>query len=390
MTNELENFSLEVDAWIEEHCPESMRSPMPVSEQVWASSDIHFPTTDSKIWFDAMVSKGWCTPEWPVEYGGGGLSFEESKVLRSRLKFFGCRPAQINFGISMLGPVILEFGTEAQKKEFLPKISRGEIWWCQGFSEPGAGSDLANISTSAVLKGSEYLINGSKIWTSEANKADWMYCLVRTAKTEKKQAGISFILLNLRQPNIDIKPIKLLSGQSPFCQVFFDDVLAKESHRIASENDGWKVAKRLLEFERTMMADLGSEGAVDIEPIKTYKNSRAIDAPGQLKLRKKIIKHEMRNHLVDLTMARTGIESKSGFSPAALILKYISTEETQTRWELNVASLGAGGLEIVEKSQGPKQEIAKSFFYSKAYTIAGGSSEVQLNIISKHILGLPS
>jgi len=390
MTNELESFSLEVDAWIEEHCPESMRSPMPVSEQVWASSDIHFPTTDSKIWFDAMVSKGWCTPEWPVEYGGGGLSFEESKVLRSRLKFFGCRPAQINFGISMLGPVILEFGTEAQKKEFLPKISRGEIWWCQGFSEPGAGSDLANISTSAVLKGSEYLINGSKIWTSEANKADWMYCLVRTAKTEKKQAGISFILLNLRQPNIDIKPIKLLSGQSPFCQVFFDDVLAKESHRIASENDGWKVAKRLLEFERTMMADLGSEGAVDIEPIKTYKNSRAIDAPGQLKLRKKIIKHEMRNHLVDLTMARTGIESKSGFSPAALILKYISTEETQTRWELNVASLGAGGLEIVEKSQGPKQEIAKSFFYSKAYTIAGGSSEVQLNIISKHILGLPS
>ena len=390
MTNELESFSLEVDAWIEEHCPESMRSPMPVSEQVWASSDIHFPTTDSKIWFDAMVSKGWCTPEWPVEYGGGGLSFEESKVLRSRLKFFGCRPAQINFGISMLGPVILEFGTEAQKKEFLPKISRGEIWWCQGFSEPGAGSDLANISTSAVLKGSEYLINGSKIWTSEANKADWMYCLVRTAKTEKKQAGISFILLNLRQANIDIKPIKLLSGQSPFCQVFFDDVLAKESHRIASENDGWKVAKRLLEFERTMMADLGSEGAVDIEPIKTYKNSRAIDAPGQLKLRKKIIKHEMRNHLVDLTMARTGIESKSGFSPAALILKYISTEETQTRWELNVASLGAGGLEIVEKSQGPKQEIAKSFFYSKAYTIAGGSSEVQLNIISKHILGLPS
>ena len=390
MTDQLESFSLEVDAWIEEHCPESIRTPMPVSEQVWASSDINFPTTDSKTWFDAMVSKGWCTPEWPVEYGGGGLSFEESKILRSRLKFFGCRPAQINFGISMLGPVILEFGTDDQKKEFLPKISRGEIWGCQGFSEPGAGSDLANISTSAELKGSEYLINGSKIWTSEANKADWMYCLVRTAKTEKKQAGISFILLNLRQPNIDIKPIKLLSGQSPFCQVFFDDVLAKESHRIAAENDGWKVAKRLLEFERTMMADLGSEGAVDVEPIKTYKNSKAIDAPGQQKLHKKIIKHEMRNHLIDLTMARAGIESKVGFSPAALILKYISTEETQTRWELNVTSLGAGGLEIVEKSQGLKQEIAKSFFYSKAYTIAGGSSEVQLNIISKHILGLPS
>ena len=390
MTDQLKSFTTEVDAWIEEHCPQSMRTPMPVSEQVWASSDINFPTKDSKIWFEAMISKGWCTPEWPVKYGGGGLSFEESKILRSRLKYFECRPAQINFGISMLGPVILEFGTDNQKKEFLPKISRGEIWWCQGFSEPGAGSDLANISTSAKLKGNQYIINGSKIWTSEANKADWMYCLVRTAKTQKKQAGISFILLNLRQPNLEIKPIKLLSGQSPFCQVFFDNVLAQQSHMIANENDGWKVAKRLLEFERTMMADLGSEGAVDIEPIKTYKNSQVLGTSGQLKLHKKIIKHEMRNHLIDLTMARTGIEAKSGFSPAALILKYISTEETQTRWELNVASLGAGGLEIVEKSQGSKQEIAKSFFYSKAYTIAGGSSEVQLNIISKHILGLPS
>ena len=390
MTDQLDSFAIEVDAWIENNCPPSMRTPMPVSEQVWASSDNKFPNADSKSWFDAMVSKGWCTPEWPVEFGGGGLSFEETKILRSRLKFFGCRPAQINFGISMLGPVILKYGTDNQKKEFLPKISRGEIWWCQGFSEPGAGSDLANVSTSAKLQGNEYIINGSKIWTSEANKADWMYCLVRTAKTEKKQAGISFILLNLKQPNIEIKPIKLLSGQSPFCQVFFDNVLARESHRIADENDGWKVAKKLLEFERTMMADLGSEGAVDIEPIKTYLNSDAPNAPGKLKLHKKIIKHEMRNHLVDLTMTRTGIESKSGFSPAALSLKYISTEETQTRWELNVASLGAGGLEVVEKSHGSKQEIAKSFFYSKAYTIAGGSSEVQLNIISKHILGLPS
>tara|TARA_B100000287_G_C20625104_1_gene777437 strand:- start:372 stop:1544 length:1173 start_codon:yes stop_codon:yes gene_type:complete len=390
MTEEFNSFVKEVDAWIEQNCPESMRTPMPVSEQVWASSSIKFPSKDSKAWFDAMVSKGWCTPEWPKEYGGGGLSFEESKILRDRLKFYGCRPAQINFGISMLGPVILEFGTEDQKKEFLPKISRGEIWWCQGFSEPGAGSDLANVSTSAKLKDNEYIINGSKIWTSEADKADWMYCLVRTAKTEKKQAGISFILLNLKQPNIEIKPIKLLSGQSPFCQVYFQDVVASESHRIAGENEGWKVAKRLLEFERTMMADLGSEGAFDIEPIQTYKNSSGLRAPGQLKLHKKIIKHEMRNHLIDLTMSRTAIESKTNFSPAALTLKYISTEETQARWELNVASLGAGGLEVVEESEGSKQEIAKSFFYSKAYTIAGGSSEVQLNIISKHILGLPS
>jgi alkylation response protein AidB-like acyl-CoA dehydrogenase len=288
----------------------------------------------------------------------------------------------------MLGPVLLEFGTEEQKKEFLPRISRGEIWWCQGFSEPGAGSDLANISTSAVLSNGAYTIEGSKIWTSEANKADWMYCLVRTDKTVKKQAGISFILIDLKQPNIDIKPIQLLSGQSPFCQVFFDNILAKESHRIASENDGWKVAKRLLEFERTMMADMESEGAVDIEPLEVLRSSNSLNSPGCNTLYRKICRHEMRNSLIEMTMTRTAIESQNSFAPSALTLKYLSTEETQQRWELNVASLGMGGLEIVDRSDGVKKEISKSFFYSKAYTIAGGSSEVQLNIISKNILGL--
>ena len=390
MDDKLINFSTKVDNWIEINCPKSMRTPMPVSDQVWASSEIYFPSEDAKHWFECMVSKGWCTPEWPKEFGGGGLTFDEAKILRQRLRFYGCRPAQINFGISMLGPVLLEFGTDEQKKEFLPKISRGEIWWCQGFSEPGAGSDLANISTTAILSNGEYIVEGSKIWTSEANKADWMYCIVRTDKTVKKQAGISFMLLDLKQPNVDIKPIKLLSGQSPFCQVFFDDVLVKESHRIAAENDGWKVAKRLLEFERTMMADMESEGAVDIEPLEVFRNSQALNSSDTKNLHRKICKHEMRTQLIDMTMSRTAVESQNGFAPSSLTLKYLSTEETQNRWELNVSSLGMGGLEIVEMSQGVKKEVSKSFFYSKAYTIAGGSSEVQLNIISKNILGLKS
>ena len=390
MSQHLTKFTKEVDSWIESHCPHSMRTPMPVSEQVWASSNIYFPSKDAKVWFDAMVSKGWCTPEWPKEFGGGGLTFDESKILKQRLKFYGCRPAQINFGISMLGPVLLEFGTDEQKHEFLPQISRGEIWWCQGFSEPGAGSDLANISTTATLKGGQYMIEGSKIWTSEANKADWMYCLVRTNKTVKKQAGISFVLLDLNQPNIDIKPIQLLSGQSPFCQVFFDNVYACETHRIAPENDGWKVAKRLLQFERTMMADMESEGAIDVEPLKVFRDSKPGSSPGSKKLLAKIATHEMRNHMIEITMSRTAAESQNGFSPTGLTLKYLSTEETQNRWELNVASLGMGGLEIVDRSSGVRKEVSKSFFYSKAYTIAGGSSEVQLNIISKNILGLTS
>ena len=387
MTDQLESFSLEVDAWIEEHCPESMRTPMPVSEQVWASSDINFPTTDSKTWFDAMVSKGWCTPEWPVEYGGGGLSFEESKILRSRLKFFGCRPAQINFGISMLGPVILEFGTGNQKKEFLPKISRGEIWWCQGFSEPGAGSDLANISTSAELKGSEYLINGSKIWTSEADKADWMYCLVKTNKI-KKHDGISFVLIDMKQDEISTSRIQLISGVSPFCQVFFDDAKALKSHCIGGENKGWPVAKSLLMHERTMMSDMESEGAIDISPADLLNNCSEF-ADKKL-LRNEITKHELRNELIDLTMQRVKEESQFGFSEAALTLKYLSTEELQLRWELNIKSLGMGGLLVPGRGSEIINDVVKSFFYSKAYTIAGGSSEVQLNIISKNILGLPS
>ncbi|MDC1525115.1 acyl-CoA dehydrogenase family protein [Gammaproteobacteria bacterium] len=390
MSQHLTKFTKEVDSWIESHCPHSMRTPMPVSEQVWASSNIYFPSKDAKVWFDAMVSKGWCTPEWPKEFGGGGLTFDESKILKQRLKFYGCRPAQINFGISMLGPVLLEFGTDEQKHEFLPQISRGEIWWCQGFSEPGAGSDLANISTTATLKGGQYMIEGSKIWTSEANKADWMYCLVRTNKTVKKQAGISFVLLDLNQPNIDIKPIQLLSGQSPFCQVFFDNVYACETHRIAPENDGWKVAKRLLQFERTMMADMESEGAIDVEPLKVFRDSKPGSSPGSKKLLAKIATHEMRNHMIEITMSRTAAESQNGFSPTGLTLKYLSTEETQNRWELNVSSLGMGGLEIADRSSGVRKEVSKSFFYSKAYTIAGGSSEVQLNIISKNILGLTS
>jgi len=390
MSQHLTKFTKEVDSWIESHCPHSMRTPMPVSEQVWASSNIYFPSKDAKVWFDAMVSKGWCTPEWSKEFGGGGLTFDESKILKQRLKFYGCRPAQINFGISMLGPVLLEFGTDEQKHEFLPQISRGEIWWCQGFSEPGAGSDLANISTTATLKGGQYMIEGSKIWTSEANKADWMYCLVRTNKTVKKQAGISFVLLDLNQPNIDIKPIQLLSGQSPFCQVFFDNVYACETHRIAPENDGWKVAKRLLQFERTMMADMESEGAIDVEPLKVFRDSKPGSSPGSKKLLAKIATHEMRNHMIEITMSRTAAESQNGFSPTGLTLKYLSTEETQNRWELNVSSLGMGGLEIVDRSSGVRKEVSKSFFYSKAYTIAGGSSEVQLNIISKNILGLTS
>ena len=386
--SQTKDFRAYISNWIDENCPKLMMTPMPASEQVWASSSISFPNSDSEKWFNAMTQTGYSTPEWPKEYGGAGLDFEEAQILRQELKKRGCRNPQINFGITMLGPVLLEFGTEDQKKEFLPKIARGEIWWCQGFSEPGAGSDLAGVSTTATSNDNEtYIINGSKIWTSEADKADWMYCLVKTDKT-KKHDGISFVLIDMKQDEITTNRIQLISGVSPFCQVFFDDAKALKSHCIGGENKGWPVAKSLLMHERTMMSDMESEGAVDISPSDLLKNCSEFS--DKKLLRNEITKHELRNELIDLTMQRVKEESQFGFSEAALTLKYLSTEELQLRWELNIKSLGMGGLLVPGKGSEMINDVVKSFFYSKAYTIAGGSSEVQLNIISKNVLGLTS
>ena len=381
------DFRKYIKNWIKENCPEEMKTPVKSEDQVWASSKISFPNADAKQWFEAMVSEGYCTPTWPKQYGGAGLSDEDANILKEELKLAGCRNPQINFGITMLGPVILEYGTEEQRQEFLPKISKGEIRWCQGFSEPGAGSDLAGISTQALKNGNNYLINGSKIWTSEADKSDWMYCLTKTDKT-KKHDGISFLLLNMRQKGVTTKKIRLLSGVSPFCQVFFDDAIASVNHCIGGENQGWKVAKKLLLHERLMMSDMESEGAFDIAPNEIL--SSGSDFEGKSLMHKEINKHELRNNLIDLTMQRVKQESLSSFSEASLTLKYLSTEELQKRWELNINALGMGGLINVDQEDNQLNNIVKSFFYSKAYTIAGGSSEVQLNIISKNLLGLKS
>ncbi len=381
-----EEFRQEISQWFQNNCPDSMKTPMPAEEQVWASSKIKFPNNDSRKWFKSMVEKGYCTPEWPKKYGGAGLSKEKANVLRDEMRKQNCRNPQINFGITMLGPVILEYGNEEQKREFLPKISQGKIWWCQGFSEPGAGSDLASLSTTATQQENGYVINGSKIWTSEADKADWMYCLAKTDPS-KKHEGISFFLVNMKQPGVDVKRIKLLSGVSPFCQVFFDDVFVYKRHCIGGVNNGWNVAKRLLQYERNMMADMKSEGAIDVKPLEIIELSNCLSEERDI-IKDEVISHEARNELINLTIQRSIDESTIKASTTGLILKYLSTEEVQERWELNIKALGMGGLMNVDSQEGTRNDIVKSFFYSKAYTIAGGSSEVQLNIISKKLLGL--
>ena len=223
--NELEVFRQETRAWLEANCPASMRTPMPSDEMVWGGRTVEFKHEDQRLWFERMRDKGWFCPDWPVEYGGGGLSPQQVAILDAEMRRLHCRPPQINLGIWMLGPVLLEFASEQQKQQFLPPMARGEIRWCQGFSEPNAGSDLASLRTSAVVDGEDFGVNGTKIWTSYGNKSDWMYALVRTGPMEPKQAGISLIVLDMASPGVTVSPIDLIPETIPLFGVVHDRVL---------------------------------------------------------------------------------------------------------------------------------------------------------------------
>ncbi len=397
MMAELEAFRSEVRAWLESNCPESIRRQMRPEDRVWAASKINFPSEDAKLWFERMSQKGWCAPDWPTEYGGGGLDPEQCRVLRQELRRLRCRESQYSFGLTMIGPVLLEFGSEEQKQEFLPPIVRGELRWCQGYSEPGAGSDLASLSTSARDLGDHYLVNGQKIWTSDADKADWMYCLVRTdSEPASRQYGISFVLLKMHQPGITIKPIRLISGESPFCEVFFDDVRVEKQHLIGQENAGWALAKRLLQHERTMMADLATESGTEIsvQDIIAQNREYLCDEDGRVAdpvLRSRLAQHLINRSCVAQTNDRVVAELGAGLpAPASLVIKYAGTEEEKRRNQLIVDLLGNRGLVWEgEDFDAIECDSVRKWLNSRAYTIAGGSSEVQLNIIAKRVLELP-
>ena len=223
-TPELSAFRAETRAWLEANCPAEMRQPMTSEDDVcWGGRRCQFSSPAQKQWLDVMAARGWTVPTWPRAYGGAGLSSLEAKVLAQEMRALNCRSPLNSFGIWMLGPALLKFGNEEQKLEHLPKIARGEIRWCQGYSEPNAGSDLASLATKAEDKGDHFIVNGQKIWTSYADKADWIFCLVRT-DTSSKHNGISFVLFDMASPGVSTKPILLISGASPFCETFFDNV----------------------------------------------------------------------------------------------------------------------------------------------------------------------
>jgi acyl-CoA dehydrogenase len=220
----IDAFRRSTRTWLEENYPASLRDRTKPQDAVWGGRGAVYANSDSKLWLDRMAEKGWTAPTWPREYGGGGLSDTEARALAEEMAALKCRSPLSSFGLSMLGPVLLEYANEEQKQEHLSKIVRGDIRWCQGYSEPGAGSDLAGLQTRAEDKGDHYLVNGQKIWTSMADEADWIFCLVRTDPDVPKHDGISFLLFDMASEGVSVAPIRLISGSSPFCQTFFENV----------------------------------------------------------------------------------------------------------------------------------------------------------------------
>lgn len=388
----LQDFRTETRTWLEENCPTSMRQPVQGEEDVyWGGRNGSFASNDQEIWFNNMLSKGWTAPTWPRMYGGGGLNPEEYAILQEELQKLNCRLPIYSFGISMLGPALLKFGTEEQKMQYIPDIILGKIRWCQGYSEPGAGSDLASLKTSAVLEGNHFVINGSKVWTSYADKADWIFCLVRT-NAESKHTGVSFVLIDMQSEGVSTSPIKLISGKSPFCQTFFDNVKVPVANLIGEENQGWTIAKYLLTHERGMIGGLTggsnkkSVHEIALETLET-ENGKISDSV----LRQQIAHFEMNEMAYALTIKRSLDEAKNGQETGALssMFKYVGTEQNKLRNELLVSLVGQEGLtwdfEAFEEGS-----IARNWLRSKANSIEGGTSEIQLNIIAKNILGLPT
>lgn len=399
---QLSAFRTEVRSWLETNCPKSMRLPAVQDEVVWGGRNFQFKNPDSKIWLERMADKGWTCPTWPEEFGGGGLSKEESIVLSQELSRINARPALTSFGISMLGPVLLESASYEQKLEHIPKIVRGEIRWCQGYSEPGSGSDLASLATRALVDGDDYLINGSKVWTSYADKADWIFCLVRTDVEGPKHAGISFILFDMETSGVSTKPIQLISGSSPFCETFFDDVRVPAKNLVGGVNNGWAIAKRLLQHERTMISGFGLADSLNSDPDHASIMDKVEDAAmhyrgdsGRLSdpvLRDEIAQFKIDSEAFALTSQRSLEESKKGQGPTATssMLKNYGCELNKRRYELLLQALGSCALGW--EGSGFKSEeltVTREWLRSKANSIEGGTSEVQLNVIAKRVLGLP-
>jgi alkylation response protein AidB-like acyl-CoA dehydrogenase len=387
--DDLDRFRADAKSWLAQHFPAKLKGK---GAQMYVEGGA--PTDSAvKTWTQAMGEKGWGVPTWPRAYGGGGLSAAEARVVQQEMNALAAWNPIGGMGVMMFGPTLLEYGSEVQKQRHIPPIVKSEIRWCQGFSEPGAGSDLASLQTRCEDKGDHWLVNGQKIWTSGAQWADWCFCLVRT-DTKKKHEGISFLLIDMTSPGIEVRPIRLISGNSPFCETFFTDVKVPKENLVGPPGGGWTIAKRLLQHERSGLAGGGGGmgGASLSKLAKTYlgvgENGEIADSD----LRARIAVHEMEARAFQLTAIRSMLESRSNQGPSTTtsIMKNAGTRIAQDRAELTLEIMGSRGLGW-EGEGFDEAELAavRGWLGGKAFTIYGGSAEVQNNIISKRILDLP-
>jgi alkylation response protein AidB-like acyl-CoA dehydrogenase len=400
---ELESFRAEVRAWLECNCPMSMRTPLTPEQVVWGGRHESFVNPEARLWLERMVERGWTVPRWPKQYGGAGLDAAHEQVLREELDRIDARPPLIAFPLWMLGPALLEFANEEQKRFHLPRIARGEIRWCQGYSEPGAGSDLAAVQTRAEDRGDHYLVNGSKIWTSYADKSDWMFCLVRTDPSVRKQEGIGFLLIDMQSPGISVAPIRLISGASPFCQVFLADVKVPKHQLVGRPNQGWSIAKRLLEYERKWFSELdqsrighivGVGGASVALPAlaKEYLGETAGRIADEA-IRTELIAHDIDEMALQATLLRIDERARaSGVDDGSMasVFKYYGARLYKERHELMMKIMGTRALGWQDEPfTATELDITRHWLRSKGNSIEGGTSEIQLNIIAKRLLELP-
>ncbi|TPG43016.1 acyl-CoA dehydrogenase [Sphingomonas koreensis] len=389
----IEAFRAEARSWLAAHFPPSLKGKDNAMSAVEGPSE---PSADEEAWRKAMGEKGWGVPTWPKAYGGGGLSRAEARVLAEEMARAGAWNPIGGMGVMMFGPTLLEYGSEAQKQTHIPAIAKGEVRWCQGYSEPGAGSDLASLQTFAEDRGDHYLVNGQKTWTSGGQWADKCFALVRTDKS-KKHEGISFLLIDMDSPGVETKPIRLISGQSPFCETFFTDVKVPKENLVGAEGQGWTIGKRLLQHERQNLSGGGSTAGRLFagKPVHDLAQEyRGTDDQGRIAdqdLRMRIVRHEMDARAFALTLRRAAIEAKSNQGPSAAtsIMKNVGARITQDRAELNVEIMGMNGLGW-EGEGFSADEIAqtRTWLWGKAVSIYGGSSEIQNNIVAKRILGM--
>jgi alkylation response protein AidB-like acyl-CoA dehydrogenase len=391
---DIDDFRAETRSWLEENCPAGARGPGPIST---GATTIAIDHEDTELWLDRMIEKGWTAPVWPKEYGGGGLDTNQYMTLIQEMRRIDARTPLGGMGVSLIGPTLLEYGTDEQKVRHIPRIVRGEVAWCQGYSEPGSGSDLASLRTRAEDKGDHFVVNGQKIWTSGAQYADWIFALVRTDPDVPKHEGISFVLMDMHQDGITVRPIRLISGESPFCETFFDNAIARKDDLVGELNKGWTVGKRLLQHERGSMASLVGGGAVkDTGPVledeaKMFSgeaNGRIADTA----IRDRILSHNMNSHVFHLTQRRTVEEASDGSTPgpATSIFKMYGTELQQERSSLFVEIRGTQGLGWTgDEFTGRSLMDTRGWLSNRAASIYSGSNEIQRNIIAKRVLGLP-